>query len=261
MKYYVTADPHGYFSIMRAQLNKAGFFSDPEPHKLIICGDCMDRGKEAVKMQNFILREMEKDEIVLVKGNHEDLFCELVGPDHGLAYHHHVHNGTFDTAVQLTKWAPEMACSHPLAFASEARKTPYYQQIIPAMEDYFETEHYVFVHGWIPSIANRDGTFSHYETWREASNGEWKAARWYNGMDAWYTAPDSEKTVVCGHWDVCYGHNRFEHHGGLKSGKPDFTPFIAPGIIALDACTALSRKVNVVIIEDAELREPGANQK
>lgn len=250
MKYYVTADPHGFFSIMRAQLNKAGFFSDKEPHKLIICGDCFDRGKEAVKMQNFILREMEKDEIILVRGNHEDLFCEFVGQDHGIAYNHHVHNGTFNTAAQLTKWVPEMAFMQPMDFASAARKTPYYQEIIPAMVDYYETAHYVFVHGWIPSIANRDGTYSHDKNWREASPDEWRAARWYNGMDAWYTAPDNDKTIVCGHWDVCYGHNRFEHQGGLRSEKPDFTPFQAPGIIALDACTVLSHKINVIIIED-----------
>ena len=72
-------------------------------------------------------------------------------------------------------------------------------------------------------------------------------------MDAWYTAPEPDKTVVCGHWDVCYGHNRFEHQGGLKSKNPDFTPFVRPGIIALDACTVLSRRVNVLVIEDEAL--------
>lgn len=250
MKYYATSDAHGFFSIMRAQLKKAGFFDDPEPHKLIMCGDCFDRGKEAVKMQNFILREMEKDEIILVKGNHEDLFCQLVGEDHGLAYRHHVHNGTYDTALQLTKWDSWESQMNPNGFASAARKTPYYTDIIPSMLDWYETEHYVFVHGWIPCIRNYDGTFSFYENWREACDGEWKAARWYNGMDAWNTAPEAEKTVVCGHYDVCYGHNRYEHQGGLNSKKPDFSPFIAPGIIALDACTALSRKVNVFVIDD-----------
>lgn len=253
MRYYVTADVHGFFSIMRAQLNKAGYFSDEEPHKLIICGDIMDRGSEAVKMQNFVLREMEKDQIILVRGNHEDLFCQLVGEDMGYPYSHHVHNGTYDTACQLTGMDKYMAFASPLQFAAKAMKTPFYEKIIPATVDFFETKNYVFVHGWIPSIANRDGTFEHYENWREATEGEWASARWYNGMAAWATAPDHEKTVVCGHWDVCYGHNRFEHHGGLRSGNPDFSTFKAPGIIALDACTALSKKINVEIIEDDEV--------
>ena len=253
MRYYVTADPHGYFSIMRAQLNKAGFFADTEPHKLIICGDCFDRGKEAVKMQNFILREMEKDEIILVKGNHEDLFEDLIWRDHGLPYDYNVHNGTYQTGLQLTKWPAETATSAPMQFKSAMMRTPYYKDIIPAMRNYYETKNHIFVHGWIPAIRHYDQTFTYYDEWREASEGEWRSARWYNGMDAWYTAPVPGKTVVCGHWDVCYGHNRFEHQGGLKSEKPDFSPFVAPGIIALDACTALSRKVNVVIIEDEEI--------
>lgn len=250
MKYYVTADPHGFFSILRAQLNKAGFFTDPEPHKLIICGDCFDRGNEAIKMQNFILREMEKDEIVLVKGNHEDLFEDFVLRDLAIPYRHHVLNGTWSTAIQLTGWTPDAAQIDPKGFASALMKTPYYKNILPGMVDWFETENHIFVHGWLPSIKNRDGTFSHYSTWRDATPDEWRAARWYNGMDAWFTAPDSEKTVVCGHWDVCYGHNRFEHQGGLRSSKPDFSPFIRPGIIALDACTVISRKINVFVVND-----------
>ena len=42
MKYYVTADVHGFYSEMRAALEKAGFFSEHEPHKLIILGDLFD---------------------------------------------------------------------------------------------------------------------------------------------------------------------------------------------------------------------------
>jgi len=39
MKYYVTADVHGFFSELKDALDEAGFFEDKEPHKLIICGD------------------------------------------------------------------------------------------------------------------------------------------------------------------------------------------------------------------------------
>lgn len=249
MKYYVTADVHGFFSIMRAELNKAGYFKDEEPRKLIICGDVMDRGAEAKKMQNFLLREMEADRLILIRGNHEDLFCQMVEEDAGLPYQHHVHNGTYDTALQLTGWDKTMAYIRHYEFAEEAKKTLFYQEIIPSSVDYFETENHVFVHGWIPGIVRWGGKFSYFENWREASSSDWERARWFNGMDAWPETQE-KKTIVCGHWDVCYGHNRFEHHGGLRSDKPDFTPFVGEGIIALDACTVLSRKVNVVVIND-----------
>ena len=34
MKYYVVSDVHGHYSILHDTLEKAGFFSDTEPHKL-----------------------------------------------------------------------------------------------------------------------------------------------------------------------------------------------------------------------------------
>ena len=150
MRYYVTADTHGYFTILHQALIKAGFFEDDEPHKLIILGDLFDRGEEALKIQAFVLEMMEKDQIILIRGNHEDLFEALVTEDHGKPYRHHVLNGTYDTALQLTGYDPTMAGIRTFDFADAAKRTPYSRQIIPSMLDYFETEHYVFVHGWIP---------------------------------------------------------------------------------------------------------------
>ena len=60
MRYYVTADVHGFFSELRAALDEAGFFEDKEPHKLIICGDIYDRGSEALQLQAFLLDLMEQ---------------------------------------------------------------------------------------------------------------------------------------------------------------------------------------------------------
>ena len=45
MKYYVVADVHGFFTELKSVLTEKGFFEDIEPHKLIICGDLLDRGK------------------------------------------------------------------------------------------------------------------------------------------------------------------------------------------------------------------------
>ena len=59
MKYYITADVHGFYTEFHKALDEAGYFNEPEPHKLIILGDIFDRGQEAVKMQDFILRLME----------------------------------------------------------------------------------------------------------------------------------------------------------------------------------------------------------
>ena len=55
MRYYVISDVHGYYTQMKSALEKAGFFSDTTPHKLVMLGDLFDRGHEAKqhKAKNF----------------------------------------------------------------------------------------------------------------------------------------------------------------------------------------------------------------
>ena len=78
MKYYVVADVHGYFDELQAALTEQGYFMDSERHKLVVCGDLFDRGKQAKELQTFVLDLLEKDEVILIRGNHEDLAAELL---------------------------------------------------------------------------------------------------------------------------------------------------------------------------------------
>ena len=248
MKYYVASDVHGFYSELSQALEEAGFFADEEPRKLIICGDLFDRGQEARFLQQFILELMERDEVILVRGNHEDMFVQLVTEDQAIPYAYHCQNGTYNTALQLTDFDPVMAIIRNMDFAEAAQRTDYYQKIIPAMRDYYETPHYVFVHGWIPCISERNG-YSYYSDWRSAPSGEWAKARWYNGMDAAKTCQE-DKTIICGHWHTSYGHAKYEGKGSEFGEDADFSPYEAPGIIAIDACTAHSGKINILVIED-----------
>ena len=191
MRYYVTADIHGFYTPLIAALTKAGFFADSAPHKLVILGDLFDRGKEALKLQAFVSDLLEQDKVILKSGPHEDLFAELVTMDTGLPYRHHGDNGTYDTALQLTSFDPHLAPTLHDDFAEAARNTVFYQKIIPAMLDYFETEHHIFVHGWIPCIQERNG-YSSICDWRNASADLWVKARWINGMSAFRYAYEDD---------------------------------------------------------------------
>jgi len=53
-------------------------------------------------MQRYILQLMDQSPVILVRGNHEDLYEEMVIIDEGLPIRHHVSNGTYWTALQLT---------------------------------------------------------------------------------------------------------------------------------------------------------------
>lgn len=256
MKYYVTADPHGFYTELHKALDEKGFFADTEPHKLIICGDLFDRGKEALKMQDFILDLMNKDQVILVRGNHEDLAMDLVN-NWVLQRNqeHHWSNGTIDTICQLTG-RPSIDVRVDIEVADLFAKTPYISKIIPAMVDYFETEHYIFVHGWIPCLCYRKTLYTYgykyQHDWRKNSNNEdWILARWHNGMDAAHDdVIEPDKTIVCGHYHTSYGHYRYEHKVAEYGDNADYSPYYANGIIALDGCTALSGKVNCIVIED-----------
>ena len=58
MKYYVVSDVHSHFSLMKKALEEAGFFEETEPHKLVVCGDLLDRGTEAKEMIAFMTQHL-----------------------------------------------------------------------------------------------------------------------------------------------------------------------------------------------------------
>lgn len=78
MKYFVVSDIHGFYTPLVEALEKSGFNQDDKSHKLIICGDILDRGQEAVKVQNFILSLLDEDRVILIHGNHEDLMLNFI---------------------------------------------------------------------------------------------------------------------------------------------------------------------------------------
>lgn len=250
MKYYVVSDPHGFFTIMRQSLEDAGFFHDMEPHKLILLGDLLDRGKEPFEMIRFVIDLMKQDQVILVRGNHEDLFMEMVTEDRGLPLSHHRSNGTYQTALDLTGMKWRDAISNPEELCERALSTPFVRTILPAMRNYYETKKFVFVHGWVPSIQNSDGTFTIIDNWRDAGDATWGLARWINGIQAAQSSNVPDKTVVCGHWHASFGHSRYEHKGSENGPDADFSPYYGPGVIAVDACTGISKQVNCIVLQD-----------
>lgn len=255
MRYYVVADIHGFYNELAEALNEAGYFNDVTPHKLIVCGDLFDRGKQAKELQKLILDLMKKDEVILIKGNHEDLMMDLMNGWHRgstLMQHHH-NNGTIDTVLQLTETEITTLFDYPQAVGRELLKSVLIQEIIPSMINYYETEHYIFVHGWIPCIEINEGGkgYSYIEDWRNSQDEQWKDARWFNGMEVAHCGVIEEgKTIVCGHWHCSFGHSQYENDGGEFDNNPNFKPYYGNGVIAIDGCTAFTGKVNCIVIDD-----------
>ena len=59
MKYYAVSDVHGYYTRLRSTLEEAGFFTDIEPRKLILCGGPArqrTRGKTIIRLYGRALK-------------------------------------------------------------------------------------------------------------------------------------------------------------------------------------------------------------
>jgi len=181
MKYFVSADIHSFYDEWIDALNEKQFnINDPE-HMIIVCGDLFDRGTQSKELQSFIMQLLKKKKIILIRGNHEDLALELI--DNYVNYmfdiksSHHWHNGTFQTLLELTDMNFNDATTCLLEFKRRANETDYIKKIIPKMKKFYETEHYVFVHAWIPLKANR---YEFDYNWRNVSSKLWAKARWLN---------------------------------------------------------------------------------
>ena len=262
--YYVVSDVHGYYTEMVEALESAGFFKETRPCKLVLCGDLLDRGKEAVKMIDFMIGLMEEEKLIYIRGNHEDLFvdcleqiaagnvCDIVN---GMS--HHYTNRTWDTMLQISGMNVRNACSYPNELVRRVLNSPFYKRLLPTCVDYYETDNYIFTHGWLPCFVEGLRNFESYTydpNWREADREGFRRSRWFNGMAlaCKHRIREEGKTVVCGHWHTSFGHSRIEHACSEWGDDADFSPFSADGILAIDACTAASKVVNCVVIEDGK---------
>jgi len=280
-KYYVITDTHSCYTEVEAKLKEVGFFEDKDA-MLIICGDYLDRGKEPEKMIELLLHIKRQGRLILIRGNHEDLFeeallnIEMLGFDYLLNDGYTVSNGTAASLLALGKMTKEQAIASPFTLVSRIKKSDYYNKILPECKDYYETKNYVFTHGWVPTemykgrklydiYGNGEKTELDYRaykydpSWRNASLGKWKKARFANGMKmaVEHRALVPHKTVVCGHFSTAFGHSVLcpdpEKRPAPVGIGADYSPYIAEGIIALDGQVFYTGIVNCIVIEDEEL--------
>ena len=240
MKYFVSADIHGFFDEWQKALKEKGFDLNNPNHKIIICGDLFDRGRQPKEIIDYILAH--EDKIILVRGNHEDLLEDMIRENYSSCVDEK--NGTKQTIDDLRR----ILNLNDKYSMLEVSQKAYLQYVVDKCVNYYETEHYIFVHAFIP--LPDDWEYDKY--WRYASANRWKEARWINPVVLYKkNVYDPEKTIVCGHWHCSalwheVDPNKYDEFGP----KANFEPFISEHMIAIDACTSYSKKVNVVIIED-----------
>ncbi len=234
-KLFVVSDIHGHYTLLKEALDRAGFDKDNENHLLICCGDYFDRGDENVEVLKFFERLKHK---VLLRGNHEDMLLKLLQT--GKLLPHHYINGTMSTLRNIFGKYFANPADDTIDFSGKTRITDRLCEFIEETVDYYETENYVFVHGWLPENAETP------EARKKASKEAWEKARWVKWNERYVgLSPLVDKTLVCGHLPTFYANSLDSNRD-----KKDFSIFYGNGIIAIDAGTADTKQVNVLMLEN-----------
>lgn len=247
-KFYVISDVHSYYDEMRKALDEAGFDPNDKNSWLISCGDALDRGPKTQEVIDYL---MGLDRCILIKGNHDQLITDCLNRGYAQDYDHH--NGTFRSIVDL---APNAKTFGEACNVAYEKVKPF----VDKMVNYFETEHFVFCHSWIPVKCEdefpyyyrHNRKFSKNEDWRVAHQSEWAQSMWLNPLEMAMSGLGIEKTIISGHWHCSAG---WAIEKGLSEFGDDacFEPYYYEDkLIMIDAATAFSHKINVLIIDGEE---------
>jgi len=235
MKYFVVSDIHSFAMELIEALNKAGFRKSNKEHVLIVCGDIFDRGTETMEVYKF-LKSIPKKRCILIKGNHESLYFDLLKKSFPDSYD--FSNHTVDTFCHIAGYSAEiMEPSYWYKLQEQnvhERISQTWKEIVKEVKDspvtawlksaqwknYYELDKYIFVHSFIPvkiqekyaAVEAMYGTynlsgkaFEYWADWRNANDYAWEEASWGDPIDRYLCElfkPESDngKVLVVGHW-------------------------------------------------------------
>lgn len=285
MKYFIVSDIHSFCSELKSALWKAGFNKRNKDHTLIVCGDVFDRGSETVELYKF-LTSIPKKRCILIKGNHELLYEELL--EKSFPESHDFSNHTVDTFCQIAGYDPEILTPkywRKFDDVPHERIRQAWQEILTEVKQspitawlqsdrwkyWNEVGNYIFVHSFIP-LKNLDHMpayytynrkFGYFKDWREtATNFELEDATWgcpyQQYIDGYFKEEAANgKVLVCGHWVV----TDFRQHINNKWSE-DTSIYKFENIIGLDCGVwkyrdkkAYYHPQNVLVIDDKDFNK------
>lgn len=286
-KYFVVSDIHSFATPLITSLKDAGFDEKNPEHVLIVCGDVFDRGTETIEVYNF-LKSIPEDRCILIRGNHEALFLQLLEKDYPES--HDFSNGTVLTFCQIAGYnadtAYELRIGYHMSYGTyfdnefidqkcqtvwnmikaKVKKSEITKWIKSKQwKNYYELDNYIFVHSFIPlnyvPDNSKESYYREYDiyngitdafefnpNWRNAEDDDWEDASWgcpFVFFDAGLFDEEKKnnKILVCGHFR-CSAFN--EHYLNLSDCHEIYK---GDNLIAIDTTTALTNKVNVLVIE------------
>jgi serine/threonine protein phosphatase 1 len=185
-------DLHGHYEPLARLLPKLEF---GERDLLVFIGDYVDRGMESkVLVQNLIELRIHHNNVVFLKGNHEDMMLGSLGyPAEVKDLQTWLYNGGTST---LYSYGMEMdRISSLLSIWDDSERYTAIMDVIPkshiefllGLELWLETEQFFFCHAGInPDSTIEEGKKNHFDLLWMREHFSAEEYRW-------------EKTLVCGH--------------------------------------------------------------
>lgn len=250
-RYFVFSDVHGeYFALVDA-LNEAGYNPSDPKHILVSLGDNFDRGPNSIDVYRLLTHNKQN---ICIKGNHETFLEEALekGIDGEFVFFNILHNGLLETIQSFvsTDTKKTISTSQIQAYIDAIKERR--NQLLPWLKKmplYFETKNYFFCHAGVDPNIYPTLPDEHFILWDvECSH---------------IPIRSSNKTFIIGHHHAFRVKERAEQ-AGYSTTKPKIpwvgcedenAPVMIGNKIAIDPCSNLTHKVNVLVIDDEPLEE------
>lgn len=261
-KYFVFSDVHGEYDALMKSLEQAGYNPQDNTHKLVSLGDNFDRGPKSKQIFRFLY----DNKAICIKGNHDAMFQEYLekGMDGEFVLFNILHNGLGETIGSFSGLLDRDFNPQILQHARNNvdRRVLQWIQNMPL---FFETDTFIFSHAGIdPDLPNWRATDESHLLW-DIKNS-YRPCKYTDG-----------KIVVIGHHHAARVRRQAEEKGFLVStlqntqyrnfssddsgnrpmrkfhvygNEDENAPVIIDNKIAIDGCTNLTHKVNVLVVED-----------
>ena len=241
MRYFIFSDVHGDYDAMIDALNQSGYSPSNDNHQIISLGDNFGRaqtGQKSIGVWKYLISPQHKNRPICLRGNHESILLDVLKK--GYLSYIDICNGEHKTISSFARCSEGQARFDPEAIEI-VRKTGI-KEWIESLPWFYETKNWIFTHGWLPSAYPETPLDKILES-------EWERAVWAHTLDEYektkFIHPNGVgKNLAVGHWTSA----DFWERLGIKSYN--IFQDKMRHIWFLDGCTALTHKLNVLIVED-----------
>lgn len=264
-KIFAVSDIHGHYDQLIEALNEVGYDENDKNNLLLVLGDHFDRGSQSLQVYDYLKRLTDEGKAITIMGNHDLMLIDYLEGT-VLDPFNYFRNGESETFAEFLhetrpfeSWCLiEQNIEQPtvgdfVRWLDIAKKqiNEEFPELLPWLKNqpyYYETENYIFTHG---AIDTKVEDWHNPHCFRYGYN-DWDALTWDDGSFFGSSIKNTNKSVVIGHFGTDHLRNKY---GLKKDDVEDFSILKRKDgkVIAIDATTAYSKKVNVLVIESEEI--------